>query len=191
MTWQSVTSVPRPLRPGTRRAAWTAGDSSAITGRDAQITGSLRVRGRPDLPKMSTSSARISRRDSASNSVPCRAVPIRCRSPATRRLSGPHQGTLDLKAHHLIRTCGYTRALQPVQGCYSKSVRWSPGCRARSGYRGGAGAGIMARRYPVQHRQNALRDTFRIPTAGSARTTWEQVQRWMTTKCPPPNLRRT
>src|SRR5580693_5499489 len=39
MTWQSVTSVPRPLLPGNRRAAWTIGDSPAITGRGAQITG--------------------------------------------------------------------------------------------------------------------------------------------------------
>lgn len=39
MTWQSVTSVPRPLPPGTRRAAWTVGDSPAITGRGGQITG--------------------------------------------------------------------------------------------------------------------------------------------------------
>jgi hypothetical protein len=39
MTWQPVTSVPRPLLPGTRPAAWTIGDSPAITGRAAQITG--------------------------------------------------------------------------------------------------------------------------------------------------------
>ena len=32
MIWQSVTSVPGPLLPGTRRAAWTVGDSSVITG---------------------------------------------------------------------------------------------------------------------------------------------------------------
>ena len=39
MIWQSVTSVPRPLLPGTRLAAWTVGDSSAITGRGTQIMG--------------------------------------------------------------------------------------------------------------------------------------------------------
>ena len=39
MTCQPVTSVPRPPPPGTRRAAWTIGDSQAITGRGAQITG--------------------------------------------------------------------------------------------------------------------------------------------------------
>jgi len=39
MTWPPVTTVPRPPLPGTRRAAGTAGDSPAITGPGAQITG--------------------------------------------------------------------------------------------------------------------------------------------------------